>query len=157
MQTEVKIYRDPHSKQTLGELYVFNDDVMSYHCKTLELPWLDNQTDISCIPDGTYTLVKHTSPTWGKCLKVLDVPNRSDILFHAGNFAASINPKTKRPDIKGCVLPGKMFTDIDKDGYIDIASSGTAMKEIMNVLPDQCVVVFETLNFHVKEIKSVTL
>jgi len=157
MQTKVKIYRDPHSKQTLGQLYVFNDEWLEYECKTLELPWLDNQKEISCIPDGTYTLVKHISPSWGKCLKVLNVPNRSDILFHAGNFAASINPRTKRPDIKGCVLPGKEFTDLNKDGYIDIARSGVALDELMNVLPEESVIVFETLNFHVKEIKSVTI
>ena len=84
--SSVLIQRDMQPKQTLGTL-IARDRSGLFTCKTLELPWLDNKRQVSCIPDWEYELVKHVSPTWGNCLKVMDVPNRSDILIHPGNYA----------------------------------------------------------------------
>ena len=39
-------------KSTIGKLYL-NGELM---CDTLENPWLDNQRNISCIPDGQYNV-----------------------------------------------------------------------------------------------------
>lgn len=64
---------------------------------TLELPWLDNQKDISCIPDGQYICKPHSGKKYKEVYQVHDVPNRTGILFHAGNT-------TK--DIEGCILLG---------------------------------------------------
>lgn len=41
--------------------------------KTLELPFLDNQQNISCIPNGEYVMVKHKSPKFGNCFKVFEM------------------------------------------------------------------------------------
>ena len=49
-------------KQTLGQL-----DVGDLTLYTLELPDLDNQRRISCIPEGTYRVVTHNSRKFGKC------------------------------------------------------------------------------------------
>lgn len=61
---------------------------------TLERPWLNNQTSISCIPAGHY---KFTRDTHGRFqwFRVLDVPNRTNIEFHPG---------TKPEHSKGCIL-----------------------------------------------------
>jgi hypothetical protein len=138
-----------HSRQTLGELIAnVGDD--TFTCKTIELPWLDNKPFVSCIPDGEYELVKHISPRFGNCLKVLDVPDRTDILIHPGNYAGSINPNTGKSDLLGCIAPGQNFTDIDGDGLVDITNSFITMQRLMSFLPDKTMLRIETLKFHAK-------
>ena len=95
---------DYQEKQTLGGLYIFDGVLDIFNCKTLELPWLDNQARISCIPVGHYKTHYHISPTFGRCFWVQDVPGRSEILIHKGNY---------NRDTKGCVLVGNGFADID--------------------------------------------
>ena len=50
---------------------------------TIERPWLDNKRNVSCIPEGTYEVLrdKHGRHTW---FKVLDVEGRSAIEIHEG-------------------------------------------------------------------------
>lgn len=109
--------------QTEG-LFVYGD----YSCKTLELPWRDNQRKISRIPAGTYEAIRHVSPTFGKCFQVLHVPNRSHILIHKGNF---------HRNTLGCILVGREFKDIDGDGNLDVTSSGLVMDELLEILPNE--------------------
>ena len=115
-------------KQTLGLLQCFSGITKVFECKTMELPWKDNQRKISCIPAGTYTVRKHNSPTHGKCFKIFDVPGRDDILIHKGNF----NKNTL-----GCVLVGKDFIDINDDGTADITSSGATLEKMFMLLTDE--------------------
>jgi hypothetical protein len=75
--------------QTLGELVIGN-----FKCKTLELAWRDNANKISCIPEGVYQVVPRHSAKYGRHLHITNVPNRSLCLFHWGNYAGSINPKS---------------------------------------------------------------
>lgn len=65
---------------------------------TLELPWRDNQFQISCIPEGIYKCVWHLSPKFGWTYLLTGTAPRTHILFHAGNY-----PK----DSWGCILLGK--------------------------------------------------
>ena len=45
------IIRDTFTdKSTIGNLYINGERF----CDTLENPWLDNQRNISCIPEGSY-------------------------------------------------------------------------------------------------------
>jgi len=102
-------------------------------CKTLELPNNGNQKGVSCIREGFYEVVKCDSPSKGECFKVLNVPGRSDILIHRGNFAAS-KPGGK-VDTQGCILPGTYFTDLNGDNFLDIAESTRAMSRLLLTLP----------------------
>lgn len=92
---------------------------------SLELPWKKNQRRISCIPEGTYRVKSHTSPKFGKTFWVQDVPGRSEILFHVGNFTY---------DLLGCIAPGMKHADLDKDGIMDVASSRQAMNKLLHLL-----------------------
>lgn len=66
---------------------------------TVERPWLDNQRNVSCIPDGTYTVKRINSPKFGKrCWEVTKVPDRSHILFHVANYPHNV---------EGCIGLGK--------------------------------------------------
>lgn len=114
--------------QTRGILHFIEDEINIFDCVTIELPWLENQKNISCIPEGKYHIKKHISPKFGQCLKVQDVPGRSEILIHVGNY---------KKDTHGCILVGKRFTDINKDGVIDISESGNTMKKILAFVPDE--------------------
>lgn len=101
---------------------------LAFRCKTLELPWIDNKQNVSCIPVGSYTVKKHISPTFKDCLKVQDVPDRTHILIHAGNFYT---------DIKGCILVGEEFLDINNDGNMDVVDSKRTLRALLSILPDQ--------------------
>lgn len=110
-------------KQTLGQL-----DVGDLTLFTLELPDLNNdgiegnETRKSCIPLGTYPVKKHTSPKFGKCFWVQDVPGRSAILIHPGNY---------HWHTLGCILVGMDQKDVNKDGLIDNVSSKKAMEKLL--------------------------
>jgi len=126
-----------NDKQTKGELELYSPEELIFVCKTLELPWRDNQKNISRIPSDGYNAVKHESPKFGECVWIKGVPNRSEILIHKGNFAGSVNPRTGISDIKGCILVGKDFIDIDGDGLLDITNSVDTMNDLLELLDDE--------------------
>ena len=107
---------------TIGELFINGERF----CDTLENPWLDNQRNISCIPEGEYPvrlrLARESATREYLHLLVQDVPNRDYILFHRGNF-----PK----DTSGCILVGQ-GTQQDVVNNSTLAM-GLVMKEILNL------------------------
>lgn len=106
-------------KETTGTLSTTVGST-KFSCKTLELPWLDNKQNISCIPVGTYTVKWTLSPRMMKyTYEVQKVPNRSGIRIHVGNYYR---------DFLGCIGLGATFADINKDGEIDITSSRNTIK-----------------------------
>ena len=116
----------PEEKQTIGKLYLLeNNNSIINEWDTLELPWKDNQRRVSCIPKGIYKAKKHNSPRFGKSLWLQDVPNRSEILIHKGNYYT---------DILGCILIGTDLKDINNDGIIDVVNSARAVKELLSYL-----------------------
>ena len=117
-------------KQTQGQLVVLDEDNLLFSCKTLELPYLENKKDISCIPASSYGCVRIHSTKHGDCFQVLGVPNRDGILIHRGNFASE-----RQVDTQGCILAGMHFQDINGDGNQDVADSTLAMNMLLTVLP----------------------
>lgn len=114
-------------KVTLGELYLHDDcNNLLFKCKTVEREWNDNNRSISCIPKGSYKVVKTHSPRFKKDLYLVkDVPNRSGIRFHSANYSYQLN---------GCIALGKTFADINQDGVIDVTSSVNTHKEFDKIL-----------------------
>ena len=102
--TEVKgvnllIIRDEFTdKSTVGKLFLDGE----MFCYTLELPYLDNQRSISCIPEGQYKVrlrtAKESATRDYLHLLVKDVKDRTYILFHRGNTSK---------DTRGCILVGQ--------------------------------------------------
>jgi len=66
-------------------------------CYTIELPWAANEKRVSCIPEGKYFIKKRYSNKFQWHLEVLDVKNRSLILFHPANNALR--------ELNGCIAP----------------------------------------------------
>jgi hypothetical protein len=95
---ELRIKRSYHPTGTNGSLFI-NGELI---CYTIELPWRDNHTGISCIPEGTYHLVKRYSPAFHWHLHLRDVPGREWILMHPANHALR--------ELKGCIAPVSLLT-----------------------------------------------
>jgi hypothetical protein len=92
------IIRDTFSeKSTIGKLFI-NGELF---CDTLELPYINNERSISCIPAGRYKVRLRTARESATRdylhLLIQDVPDRDYILFHRGNSAK---------DTRGCILVG---------------------------------------------------
>lgn len=133
-----QILREPDQRvQTLGTFTITEGNTVVFSCKTIELPWRNNERTVSCIPAGIYRTVRYTSPKYGQCFWLQDVPGRSEILIHHGNYAGSRNPHTGTPDTRGCILPGDSYEDIDKDDIVDIKNSLNTMKRLREILPDE--------------------
>lgn len=132
----LKIDRHYEEFQTTGDL-LLESESFKFQCKTLELKWLDNKSNISCIPEGTYKVVVRYSDKYNRHLHITSVDGRKYILLHWGNYAGSLNPKTKRPDIEGCILVGKAHKDINRDGITDITSSKSTFNKIMKLIKDE--------------------
>jgi hypothetical protein len=131
-------------KQTTGCLSIYDEDTEVYQCRTLELPYLENHKNISCIPPGEYKCERITSQKFGLCFLVNDVKDRSGILFHSGNFASekillsrALEMNLKKIDTLGCVLPGLRFYDLNGDGNQDVADSTLAMGMLLHILPSK--------------------
>lgn len=135
----IKFHLDRHYNelQTKGDLLIKKEGA-SYQCKTLELPWKNNERNISCIPEGTYPVKIRYSKKYGTHLHITNVPDRDLILIHWGNFAGSKNPKSGHSDIRGCVLVGQRYGDIDGDDIEEIlASKKQTFNKIMEFVKDE--------------------
>lgn len=97
-------------------------------CLSLELPWLNNEPSKSCIPKGEYLCKKIISPSRGEVYEVQNVPNRTHILIHKGNWTT---------DSLGCILVGEQFEDTlnpKADRIVtSVMSSGAAFSELFNI------------------------
>jgi hypothetical protein len=125
-------------KQTLGLLYLLKDNnSIIDKWDSLELPWVNNERRVSCIPEGSYKVIKHKSPKFGNTLWLQDVPNRSEILIHKGNFYS---------DILGCILIGTDLKDINNDDFLDVVNSTTAVNQLMDYLKNISSISIKILN-----------
>lgn len=90
MQLTLKRCWMVENKPTIG--FLFNGTELI--CAMFELPWKNNQHEISCIPGGEYPCRwdAERGRYW-----VDNVPERSAIQIHPGNG---------QNDSKGCLLPG---------------------------------------------------
>jgi len=92
-------------------------------CVTLELPDKLNQASASAIPASQYLCRQIVSPRFGRTYQVLDVPDRTQILFHAGN---------RIRDTRGCVLLGEHFGKLKGDRAI--LNSGKTFKNFIQAI-----------------------
>ena len=116
---DLKLVRVAASSQQTQGVLVWGD-VAQY--VTLELPWRNNKVGLSCIPQGTYQGVLHTSPKFGATY-LLDVPGRSEIILHSGNTTQ---------DTEGCILIGSKFGKIK--GQPAILNSKFAVEDMIRRL-----------------------
>lgn len=123
-QVDLDVVRSYYSDCTLSRLFYPGGSLFG-----LELPWLGNEPNVSCIPEGTYDYEIKESPSTGELvIWVLNVPNRSAIQWHPGNYTRQI---------RGCGLPGMGIKFLDSDEIPDVFSSGAALEVLINNLPEK--------------------
>jgi len=103
----------------------------------IELPWLNNQRHISCIPEGEYELKARYSPKFGHHLHIVEVIDRSLILIHPANNA--------KLELRGCIAPVTQLTGIGK---------GNNSKSILQKLVSLCYQAFDRKETILLTIKS---
>lgn len=90
---------------------------------TLELPWRDNQNNISCIPAGIYRCTMTLSSRFKKRMYLVDgVNKRTGIRIHSANLAGdkTIGYKSQ---LSGCIALGEKIGFIEKQRAILLSTS----------------------------------
>lgn len=133
----IVIIRDKKShQQTEGQLFVFDKNGNElFRCFTLELPWKENQRQISCIPEGRYKVVPRFSQKYKNHLHILDVPNRTWILIHEANYVHQL---------LGCIAVGRTRTDLNGDGLKDVTHSVATKGELLKFIAQETELVIKS-------------
>lgn len=97
----------------------------------IEPPDRGNARGESCIPAGIYTCAEVQSPRFGRTYEVLNVPGRTHILFHAGNWGGD-EAKGLRTDTDGCILPGMEVGKIS--GQRGVSGSKAALDQFLGAV-----------------------
>lgn len=90
---ELILYRTYYPEGTNGQI-LCSDKIV---CESIELPWKDNKSQVSCIPEGRYELRSRFNKKRGLHLILVSVPKRRLILIHPANNALK--------ELKGCIAP----------------------------------------------------
>lgn len=98
---------------------------------TIELPWRDNKTFISCIPTGDYLCKWTWSPAFKRHMYLVDnVSGRSGIRIHKGSYAGATDYGYKA-DFLGCISLGKGYTTLAGQKILHTTAKSVAKFEEM--------------------------
>ena len=92
-------------------------------CATLEPGDLLNEEFRSSIPAQQYWCKKHYSPKFHDTYLVLDVPGRTDVLFHSGNT---------NDDTLGCIVLAQYWGKLHGDRAV--LNSGSTFWEFLKIM-----------------------
>ncbi len=99
---ELELVRTYYPGGTTGKI-LSQGSLLTY---SIELPWKNNHTRVSCIPEGKYRIIQRHNDHFGAHFQLLDVPGRKDICIHPANDAVL--------ELKGCIAPVSMLTGEDR-------------------------------------------
>lgn len=115
---------------TVGALW---DDFGNFQSYIGELPERGNMRRISRIPAGSYRVVAHDSPRFKRCWLLMDVPGRSNILIHRGNFFGDTAQGWKTHS-QGCLIVGSKYGILGRQRAV--LASAVAFAHLKAVLPE---------------------
>lgn len=122
--------------ESLGSIYDLQRKVI---VKTMELPWKDNNHNVSCIPEGLHRVVKEAHSTHHEYphFRLPDVKDRNGILIHLITYVSGL---------LGCIGVGSSFADFNKDGVPDIKDSSLALNKLYAQMPDEFYMLIKSKN-----------
>jgi hypothetical protein len=94
-------------------------------CVTLERADIENKPSVSSIPAQQYHCKKRQTTGHGETYEVQNVPDRTAILFHAGNTM---------DHSEGCILLGEKFGKLK--GNRAVLNSGNTFKAFLEYMKD---------------------
>ena len=106
---------------------------------TGERPWMDNKKSVSCIPAGVYSCQRYVSAKYPDTFEVMNVPKRTYVLFHKGNFPLK--------DSEGCILVAEKFEEVN--GKVAVLESKHGFEEFIKRLKGVC-----TFTLQILEVKT---
>lgn len=113
---KLELVRSYLSDRTIGKL--FNGE---FSAKTLERPWLDNERNVSCVPEGLYKVKRDKSGRF-QYYAIQDVVGRSYIEFHGGAYVNHSD---------GCILIGEKLTN-----ELNLVGSDSALSAMIDHIGD---------------------
>ncbi|QYK02781.1 DUF5675 family protein [Shewanella psychrotolerans] len=126
------LYRCYFPHGTFGELKDAGGNTIAV---TVECPWLNNQKGKSCIPEGTYQIRRHQSPSKGICLAI-EAPTlgvtlygpsqRTHCLIHVANCAS---------ELQGCIASGESFGVVGKEW--GVLQSRDSLEKLLALVGEQ--------------------
>ncbi|ANW96252.1 hypothetical protein AXE80_08150 [Wenyingzhuangia fucanilytica] len=119
---DIYLHRTYFKESTNGALFIQD----SFFGFCIELPWLENRRNVSCIPEGVYVLKPRYSQKFKHHLILENVKNRTLILIHPANDALK--------ELKGCIAPVTCLSGIGK---------GTSSRNLLNKLVSKCYQAFD--------------
>lgn len=114
---ELVLQRAYFKEGTNGTLFSSDE----FLCHTIELPWINNKRNISCIPEGEYEVEPRFSKRFQHHFILKNVKGRSFILFHPANDALK--------DLQGCIAPVTYLNGIGRGVY-----SRNAMQKLLSLV-----------------------
>lgn len=99
---KLTLQRSYFKEGTNGVLFI-NGTFLGF---TIELPWINNLKNKSCIPEGHYFLKTRFSEKFKHHLVLENVTDRTLILIHVANNA--------QLELRGCIAPVTYLTGIGK-------------------------------------------
>jgi len=100
---------------TIGRLIIDGKDIG----RSLELPWKNNQSNISRIPEGSYPGFIRSDGKRGWRIQLKGVPDREFVQIHVGNY---------QRQIEGCILVGTDVTNVGNECMV--TNSKTTLNNI---------------------------
>ena len=105
----VLVRLDSGDQGTFGRLYVDDNEVFY----TMELPWRDNRSNVSCIPKGTYRASYTPSRRFKRhTYELTNTGKRQGIRIHAATYAGDTS-KGFRNHLAGCLALGERLGVMD--------------------------------------------
>lgn len=116
--------RKYHEGCTTGVIILPNGDEIF----TLERPWLNNKSNVSCIPEGVYIIDRDVTGRW-QYYRVRDEQV-------APRFAIELHPANYVQQLAGCIAPCMKLKQIGDEEYMGVDSKKALLK-IMKYFGDE--------------------
>ena len=136
MDTVFLIRNETSDEGTFGSFAI-----NQFRCVSAELPNRNNKVGVSCIPVGDYVCRwLYSNEHKRNIYHITDVPNRTDIEIHSGNWAGDIT-KGLKSDVKGCCILGNKIEIIEgQKGITDSKDILARFEKLMGGAPFKLII-----------------